>query len=433
VLGPIAELPKHVQARGVQAIVICVPSATGTFVHDIVKLARAAGIRRVRIVPPMNELVEGRFTFETTREVGLEDLLGRQMIRIDEADLQSMLRGKNVLITGGAGTIGSELARQVARFAPSTLVIMDVDETRLHDTMLEIRERFAGTNVHEAFVDVRDREGLGTLFDSIHIDIVFHAAAYKHVPMMQKWPLAALEVNVLGTQNVLDAAETGGADRFVLISTDKAVEPSNIMGASKNLAERLVFARNGSMMCSAVRFGNVIGSRGSVLPTFIRQLRQGGPITVTHPEVERFFMTTSEAVSLVLQAAALGRGGELFVLDMGKPVRILEIAREVVRMHGLEPDVDIPIVFTGLREGEKLTEVLHSSNERLLGTKHSRIFRAKTAAAPLSEKAVEQIRLIVSNRDVEMAAHFLDQEFGELHRQEPDGEVVTNPPVLAAP
>lgn len=422
VLGPTAELERHIRLLGVEVAIVCVASATSPFVRDIVRRCHEAGVDTIRIVPSVAEIVEGQVDIQTTREVRLEDLLGREAVVIDSADVRALLSGKRVVITGGAGTIGAELCRQIARFKPASLVVLDVDETRIHDVAAELTQTHPQLLIRQALVDVRDEMAVRELFMSERPQVVFHAAAYKHVPMMEAYPLAAMDVNVLGTSNVLDAAEASGAERFVLISTDKAVEPSSIMGATKRLAELVVFARphvaskgarKSQLIRSAVRFGNVIGSRGSVIPTFERQLRQGGPLTVTHPQMERFFMMTSEAVSLVLQAAALGEGNDLFVLDMGKPVNILQVAREFVRLHGLHPDRDIEIIFTGLRPGEKLVERLNYADEQLVPTKHARVLRTSVQLARHAPPTA-LVRQLVDSRDPAVARAALRELFPSL-------------------
>lgn len=419
VRGRVDQLTMIARREGAECVIICSASATSTLVHRVLALARAAGIADVRIVPPLSELVDGRVSISATREVRLEDLLGRDPVTISERDLAGLIQGRRILVTGAAGTIGSELCRQIAAYGPARLVALDVDESRLHDLVVDLRHLSPKLDVREALVDVRDMDELDETMHSELPQIVFHAAAFKHVPMMEKYPLHALEANVLGTLNAATAAEECGCETFVLISTDKAVEPSSVMGASKRLAEIVLFSRTASssprrMVRTAVRFGNVIGSRGSVIPTFERQLAAGGPLTVTHPEVERFFMMTSEAVSLVLQAAALGDDGDIFVLEMGKPVRILDVAREFVRLHGHEPDRDVAIVFTGLRPGEKLVEKLHYPEERLVPTAHPRLMRTRSRPEPDAEALLGLVRDIVARRDAPSARTLLRSRFPEL-------------------
>jgi FlaA1/EpsC-like NDP-sugar epimerase len=414
VLGPVQGIGRHIQANGVKTVVICVSGATSQFVRMVVDACHENGVDRIRIIPPVSQLVDGKVTFEATRQVSLEDLLGRKKIKIRNQDLSGLIQGKRVLVTGGAGTIGAEIARQVAQNNPERLVILDIDETRLHDTALDLKQTQQGLDIAPALVDVRDQLELQKVFQDLRPQLVLHAAAYKHVPMMQEYPLTALQVNVIGTHNVAQAAEDHGCERFVLISTDKAVEPVNVMGASKRLAEMVVLGRNGDtrMIRSAVRFGNVIGSRGSVIPIFERQIARGGPLTVTHPEIERYFMITSEAVSLVLQAAAIGRGGDLFVLDMGKPVRILDVAKEFIRLKGLEGDVDIPIVFSGLRPGERLFEALYYEQEAVEPTNHPSVMRAIDGAPRMElSELLEEVQATIDTRDPQAVTGLLSKRF----------------------
>lgn len=415
VLGPIAELERHLVATKAEVVIICIRRADRALVQHIMRTTRDVGIRKVRIVPSLTELVDAKISLASTRAVSLDDLLGRDPVQIDLESVQGMLSGKTALVTGGAGTIGSELCRQIARFGVRKLVVVDVDETRLHDLALELAHVAPDVQVVQALVDVRSRGALDALFAEHQVNVVYHAAAYKHVPMMEKWPLSALDVNVLGTANVATSAQQHGVERFVLVSTDKAVEPSSIMGASKRLAELVVFGtpRKG-MRIEAVRFGNVLGSRGSVLPTFEAQLRRGGPLTVTHPEVERYFMMTSEAVQLVLQASVMGSDREVFVLDMGKPIRILDVAREFVRLNGLEPGRDIEIKITGLRPGEKLSEVLHYDHEPLRSTAHPRIFQTSVHVAPQHAATLAAARELVETGDHEAARRYFRDTFPSL-------------------
>lgn len=414
VLGPVSELERRLLETGARTVIIAISNAKSALVRDVVLSARRLGVHKVRIVPTPAELV-GSPSLAKTRAVTMDDLLGRDPVQIDMGGVRAAIAGKCVLVTGGAGTIGSELCRQVARFQPREIVILDIDETRIHDLALELGESAPDVLVAQALADVRDDAVLDEVFRRHAIDVVFHAAAYKHVPMMELWPLAALDVNVLGTLRTLEAAQRHGVERFVLISTDKAVEPSSVMGASKRLAELALFgSRPEGIRLAAVRFGNVLGSRGSVLPIFERQLAAGGPLTVTHPEIERYFMMTSEAVQLVLQSSILASSRDVFVLDMGKPVRIVDVAREFIRLHGLEPDKDIGIVFTGLRPGEKLTESLHYSDESLASTDHPRIFKATVRVAPASATIRDSVAALVERRDHQEARAYLERTFPSL-------------------
>jgi len=297
--------------------------------------------------------------------------------------LERFLRGKTVLVTGAAGSVGAELCRQILRFGSRHVFALDIDETGLFNLERDLQRRFSASTVQILVGDVRDRVKMTAVLQHHRPQVVFHAAAYKHVPIMEAHPEEAVKTNVFGTQVVVEEACRAGAEAFVFISTDKAINPTSVMGATKRVAEMVVLdaGPNDSTRLMAVRFGNVLGSRGSVLPLFMEQIKRGGPVTVTHPEMQRYFMTTAEAVLLVLQAAAMGQGGEVFVLDMGKPVRVVDLAKELIRFHGLEPDQDIPIVFSGIRPGEKLYEELLTAEEGTDATSHKRVFVARMGTA----------------------------------------------------
>ena len=379
VLGPRAKLPALVALHRVEAVIIAMPSVPPKVIRETVELARESGVKDIKVLPFLSELYTGEVRVSDVREVRPEDVLPRQPASVDLDVIEKFLRGKRVLVTGAAGSIGSELCRQVLRFSPELLVALDFDETELFYLELELKKRFPDAHIKAVVSDIRDRPRIQAIFDPERPQVIFHAAAYKHVPMMEANPEEAVKTNIFGTKVVVEEACRVEAEAFVLISTDKAVNPVSIMGMSKRVAELITVTvgERSSTRCMAVRFGNVLGSRGSVIPIFLEQIRHGGPVTVTHPEMERYFMTTSEAVLLVLQAATLGKGGEVFVLDMGKPVKILDIARELIRFHGLEPDKDIPIVFTGIRPGEKLREEILTAEEGTEATRHRQIYVAK--------------------------------------------------------
>lgn len=315
----------------------------------------------------------------------IEDLLGRTPVPTDLDAVRQSIEGRRVLVTGAGGSIGSEICRQVAMMNPAVLVLLDHDETHLHDTAATL----SGPSI-QALIDIYDREAIFDIFDEHRPEVVYHAAAHKHVPVLEQYPLEAAKTNVLGTRNVVDAAAIVGVQRFVQISTDKAVNPSSVMGASKRLAEQTVLAHSpaGAAYCT-VRFGNVLGSRGSVIPTFARQIAQGGPVTVTDPRMTRFFMSVEEAVQLVLQASVLSQGGEIFMLEMGVPVRIIDLAERMIRLSGCQVGIDIPIEITGMRPGEKLNEVLCTPDEEILGTAHPYINRLVPRRAPATLFAAE--------------------------------------------
>jgi FlaA1/EpsC-like NDP-sugar epimerase len=330
----------------------------------------------VRVIPSFGELMDNRFNFQV-RDPDIGDLLQRDPVQLNNDKIESLLEGRTVMVTGAGGSIGSEICRQVLAFNPAKLLLVERNENALFLVERELQEVTAETQLVPSIADILDRERLGVVFSEHRPDIVFHAAAHKHVPMMEHNPGEAIKNNILGTRMVAELADAYNAREFVMISTDKAVNPTSVMGSSKHLAERFVhtFSEGSNTKFVVVRFGNVLGSNGSVVPIFSEQIRRGGPITVTHPDIERYFMTIPEASQLVLQAAAMGDGGEIFVLDMGESVKIVDLARDMIRLSGLQPD-DIEIVFTGLRPGEKLYEELYFDNEEMLPTPHPKVFVA---------------------------------------------------------
>ena len=368
-VGDIEDLPV-----AYDEILIAIPSARGDVMRRVVEACEKTG-KRYRTIPKIGELIEGRITVNTIREVSMEDLVGREKVELDEKRIAAFLRGKRVLITGAGGSIGSELVRQIGRYRPESMVLLDFSEYNLYRIELDCRRRRLDTTVEPCLADIRDRELMMRVFARHKPHVVFHAAAYKHVPMQELHPGEAVKTNVLGTRNVVEAARRNGVTHFVLVSTDKAVRPTNVMGASKRIAEMIVQSANGAgeTRFMAVRFGNVIGSSGSVIPLFQQQIAHGGPVTVTHPKITRYFMSIPEAAQLILQAGAMGEGGEIFILDMGEPVRIADMARDLIRLNGLEPDRDIPIEFIGLRPGEKLYEELITVGEGIVPTDHEKV------------------------------------------------------------
>jgi len=381
VLGPRNRLPEIMRIKRVDTVIIAMPSAPSRVIRETVELARKGQAKEIKIVPFLSELYTGEVRVSDAREVRPEDVLPREPVSVELGPIERFLRDKRVLITGAAGSIGSELCRQILRFSPAQLVALDFDETGLFNLEMELSRLFPQGKVKTVIANIRERQRISSVFQQERPQVVFHAAAYKHVPLMELNPEEAVKTNVFGTLIVAEEASRAGTEVFVLISTDKAVNPVSVMGMSKRVAEMVTLAigKKTPTRCMVVRFGNVLGSRGSVIPIFLDQIRRGGPVTVTHPEMERYFMTTSEAVLLVLQAAAMGSGGEIFVLDMGKPVKILDLAKELIRFHGLEPDKDIPIVFTGPRPGEKLREEILTAEEGTKATAHKQIFVAKTS------------------------------------------------------
>jgi FlaA1/EpsC-like NDP-sugar epimerase len=397
VLGGRTAIPELVRERGVDQVIIAMPSAPGKTIRDIVTICEEAGVR-ARILPGIYELLGGSVKLNQLRDVQIDDLLRREPVQTDIAQVDGLLRGKRVLVTGAGGSIGSELCRQIIRCCPASLVLLGHGENSIFDIHNELRRELDGPAgpcpLHQkpalipVIADVRFAERLQGIFSKHRPEVVFHAAAHKHVPLMEANLGDAITNNILGTLRVVEASAQAGVEHLVLISTDKAVNPTSIMGATKRVAECIVqaAARRTDRAYVAVRFGNVLGSRGSVVPFFQKQIAAGGPVTVTHPEVRRYFMTIPEAVQLVLQAATMGRGSEVFVLDMGEPVRIADLARDLIRLSGLEPERDIEIKYTGLRPGEKLFEELFNVGEDYGRTEHEKIFRYRNGHHSAAEE-----------------------------------------------
>jgi FlaA1/EpsC-like NDP-sugar epimerase len=383
VLGRIDDLPELVAAHEVGEVLIALPEAPGAVIRRVVQHCTAARVRH-RVLPTLGELVDGRVMYTQMREVKVGDLLARDPIRLDLPRVTTLVAGQTVLVTGAAGSIGSELCRQVAAYGPARLVLYDRHENGMFVLEMELRQRFPDVALVPVLGDVLLADQLQRVFADERPDLVFHAAAYKHVPLAELNVLEAVRNNVLGTHNVAATALAHGVSQFVLVSTDKAVRPTSVMGVTKRVAELVVqnLQSAGATRFAAVRFGNVLGSNGSVVPIFREQIARGGPVTVTHPEVTRYFMTIPEAVQLILQAATIGAGGETFILEMGEPVRIVDLARQMIRLSGFEPDDDIAIEFSGLRPGEKLHEELVADGEERTATPHDRIRVLVAPAAP---------------------------------------------------
>lgn len=368
-------------------IIVAIPSASKKNTSEILRLCKETGCR-VKMLPNVLEMFNGQVSVKQLREVNIEDLLGREEIKLNMEKISGYLKDEVVLVTGGGGSIGSELCRQIARFGPKKLIIFDIYENNAYDLQNELLYTYKGQLDLEVLIgSCRDRIRLKEVFEKYKPGVVFHAAAHKHVPLMEGSPSEAIKNNVFGTLNTARRADDYGAKKFILVSTDKAVNPTNIMGASKRLAEIIVQSMNrmSKTKFAAVRFGNVLGSNGSVIPLFQKQILQGGPVTVTHPDIIRYFMTIPEAARLVIQAGALADGGEVFVLDMGEPVKIADLAKDLIRLSGLEPDIDIKIEYTGLRPGEKLYEELLMAEEGLEATAHKKIFVGKQSDMSFKE------------------------------------------------
>ena len=378
VLGTRNDIKNIVENKNVNLIFLAINHISPTDRIDILNICQDANVK-TRVLPTTESIIDHKGALNSLRDVEIEDLLGRETITLENKDIRNNIKNKVVLVTGGGGSIGSELCRQIAKFSPKLLVIFDVYENNLYDIEMELRGDYPRLDLMALVGSVRDKERLDNVFKTYKPNIVFHAAAHKHVPLMETSPLEAIKNNIFGTYNTVNCADKYEVEKFVLISTDKAVNPTNVMGASKRVCEMIIQAKNKMSKTSfaAVRFGNVLGSNGSVIPLFKKQIANGGPVTVTHKEITRFFMTIPEAVQLILQALTYANGGEIFVLDMGQPVKIYDLAVSLIKLMGYEPNVDMPIKITGLRPGEKLYEELLMSEEGLTTTKHNKIFISK--------------------------------------------------------
>ena len=386
VLGTRYDIPKIAKEKNVDLIFFAINKIDAVSRRKILEICQETGVK-TRVLPTTEEVINKQGAMNSLRDVQIEDLLGRDPVHLDNKNINSLIKNKTVLVTGGGGSIGSELCRQIVKYDPKRLVILDIYENNLYDIEMELRAEYPKLNLEAIVASVRDKARLNNVFETYKPEIVFHAAAHKHVPLMEKSPLEAIHNNVFGTYNVVNCADEYGVEKFVLISTDKAVNPTNIMGASKRVCEMIVQAKNKVSKTEyvAVRFGNVLGSNGSVIPLFKKQIERGGPVTVTHKDITRFFMTIPEAVQLILQAVTYAKGGEIFVLDMGEPVKIYDLAVSLIKLLGYEPNVDIPIEITGLRPGEKLYEEILMSEEDLTSTKHDKIFISKPMHMEMTE------------------------------------------------
>jgi len=398
---------RKLKEDNVEILIIANKNISKEKLNNLVDTSLKYGIR-VQQVPPVHQWLDGHFDREQLKDINIEDLLEREVIKIDNEKIHFELKGKKILVTGAAGSIGSELVRQLSKYRPSIIILCDKAETPMHDLSLELAEHYKHATVKTYIGDICDRIRMEHLFEIYNPDVVFHAAAYKHVPLMEDNPSVAILNNVLGTKNLAELAVAYDVEKFVMVSTDKAVNPTNIMGASKRIAEiftqsyykHLIKQYDGAHPTKFVttRFGNVLGSNGSVIPLFNRQLRSGGPITVTHPDITRYFMTIPEACQLVIEAGVMGQGSEIFVFDMGEPVRISDLARKMIRLAGKEPDVDIKIVYSGLRPGEKLYEELLNNSENVMPTYHDKIMIARVREYDFSTVKDKIEKLIGSAR-----------------------------------
>ncbi len=413
VLGRVEKLAELLDNQQVDEVIIAIPSAPGHIIRLVNDACRQKGIPS-RTMPGIYELIGGKVSVNRLREVDITDLLRREPVKIDDRLIGEILGGKRVLVTGAGGSIGREICRQAARWSPAELVLLGHGENSIFESLLELTEDFPSLAIHPVIADVRDADRIQEMFRVHQPQVVFHAAAHKHVPLMEANAEEAITNNILGTRNIVEAANRHAVERLVLISTDKAVRPVSVMGATKRLAEMIVLdgAHRSGLAYSVVRFGNVLGSRGSVVPLFKNQIARGGPVTVTHPEMHRYFMTIPEAVQLVLQAAAMGQGGEVFMLNMGQQVRILDLAEDLIKLSGLEPQRDIEITFTGIRPGEKLREDLWEDGMQFQPTQHSEIYRAaeeeKVDGAQLAH-VIEQLAHLAHRSETESLIRLLDE------------------------
>jgi FlaA1/EpsC-like NDP-sugar epimerase len=423
VLGTRDDIPDLVVKHGIEEVVIAMAVAPGQVIRDTVKICEASGVP-CKTLPGLFELLNGEVQVKQIRDINIEDLLRREPIQIDDKEVAEIIGGARVLVTGAGGSIGSELCRQIIRYKPSRLILLGHGENSLFNISNELKRICSDVPLEVVVADIRDRARLEIVFRRYRPNFVIHAAAHKHVPMMEANIEDAVTTNVMGTQNVVSVAEAYDVERLVYISTDKAVDPVNVMGTTKRFGETIVKqagSRTGRPYLS-VRFGNVLGSRGSVVPFFQRQIRQGGPVTVTHPQVTRYFMTIPEAVQLVLQAAALGTNGQVFVLNMGNPIKIADLAQDLIELSGLKINEDIEIVFTGLRPGEKLHERLFSDDEHPIPTKHNKILVAQSSPAIVDRNHSLPPRLV--EELIELARAGEEQA---LRERELDRQLVAGP------
>jgi FlaA1/EpsC-like NDP-sugar epimerase len=416
VLGSACHVDRVIQRHNVRQVIITIAKGQEEATPRIARICEKAGLQ-TKIIPPLHEIVKGNINLGRLREVSIEDLLRRSPVQLDLSEVEKIVKNQVVLVTGAGGSIGSELCRIVARLRPATLVLVEQAENSLFHVHNSLLEAFLGLHVVPCIADICDEPRMDAIFAEWRPPLVFHSAAHKHVPMMEWNPGEAIKNNILGTKMIATLADAWQVERFVMISTDKAVNPTSVMGVSKRVAELFIqsFAQKSSTSFMTVRFGNVLGSAGSVIPTFQRQIAQGAPVTVTHPEMQRYFMTIPEACQLVLQAAAMGKGGELFILDMGEPVKIVDLARDLIRLSGLVPDVDVQIRFTGLRPGEKLFEELSLGEEDTMKTKHPRIFIGKVKAANF-----HWLSNLIDDLDESAIAHDVSRIYGKLKEIVPE-------------
>ena len=404
IIGTRQDIPKICKEKNVELILFTISNISNKDRKDILSICQETNCK-VRILPGTKDIIKNKNLMDSFRDVEIEDLLGRDTVKLDNRNIKGLIENNAILVTGGGGSIGSELCRQIINYNPKKLIIVDIYENNLYDIEQELKAKYPNTEICAIVASVRDKKRLEEIFAVYKPYLVFHAAAHKHVPLMETSPLEAIKNNVFGTLNTVNCADKYNVKKFILISTDKAVNPTNIMGATKRLCEMIIQAKNQESNTEyvAVRFGNVLGSNGSVVPLFKKQIAKGGPVTVTDKEITRFFMTIPEAVSLVLQAMTFAKGGEIFVLDMGEPVKIYDMAVNLIKLSGYEPNVDIPIEITGLRPGEKLYEEILMNEEGLQETKHDKIHIAKPMDINIEmiTKKLSKLQFLLENSDNE--------------------------------
>ncbi|MBU3197740.1 polysaccharide biosynthesis protein [Clostridium estertheticum] len=413
VLGNRKDIPRIVIEKNIETILIAIPTIDDEDKKEILEICKKTNCK-IEIIPGMYEIINGKVSLNQIRKVEIEDLLGRKAVKLDMQGITSYITNKTILVTGGGGSIGSELCRQIIKFEPKQLIVFDIYENNAYDLQMELEYKYPKLDLLVLIGSVRDKKRLEDVFKKYSPNIVFHAAAHKHVPLMENSPMEAIKNNVFGTYNVAECAHKFNVERFVMISTDKAVNPTNVMGATKRMCEMIIQSMDkiSKTHFVAVRFGNVLGSNGSVIPLFKKQIEHGGPVTLTNKYITRFFMTIPEAAQLVLQSGAYAQGGEIFVLDMGKPVKIYDLAWDLIKLSGFIPGIDIKIEITGLRPGEKLYEELLMSEEGLTNTKHEKIFIGKPTFTDLSviKERMKELAVIIEKDDVQL----LIDKIGEI-------------------
>ncbi|WP_125152728.1 polysaccharide biosynthesis protein [Clostridium rectalis] len=419
VIGGREKIKNICELKNVEEIILAIPSANVERKREIINICKDTNAK-LKTLPGIYEIIDGKVSISKIRDVNIEDLLGREEVKLNSENINKYIKDKVILVTGGGGSIGSELCRQISKFKPKKLLILDIYENNAYDLQMELNFNHPELNKEVIIASIRDEKRLREVFEKYKPEVVFHAAAHKHVPLMENNPVEVIKNNIIGTYNVVKFSHEYDVKKFVQISTDKAVNPTNIMGASKRFCEIIIQAFDSISKTEyvAVRFGNVLGSNGSVIPLFKKQISRGGPVTVTHPEINRYFMTIPEAAQLVIQAGAMAKGGEIFVLDMGKPVKIVDLAKDLIRLSGYQPGVDIKIKYTGLRPGEKLYEELLMNEVALTSTEHDKIYVEKPEDNSIEfvEKSINEFRKII-NEDNESIFNLVEKKVPTYRRK----------------